>query len=183
MNICTECKNKFEVKRNSTGKFCSRSCSAKTNNRLYPKKFNLNKLRECINCDSKLKKSQSKYCSRKCSGEKPREDLIKLWLEDKDSGSDSNGTLRAVFRRYLIKEANYKCSECGWDKPNPITKTAILTVDHVDGNWKNNKFDNLKVICYNCHTLTVTFGSLNKNGMSYERLLQQRKSMAMNAKG
>ena len=77
-------------------------------------------------------------------------------------GGDKSGELRKTFRKCLLNVANNECTECGWGVPNPVTGEVILTIDHIDGNWKNNAIENLKVLCYNCHTLTPTFGSLNK---------------------
>ena len=36
-------------------------------------------------------------------------------------------------------------------------------VDHIDGDAKNNKPDNLRILCPNCHAMTSTFGNRNKN--------------------
>lgn len=48
------------------------------------------------------------------------------------------------------------------DKPNPITGKPILTISHIDGNPSNHSPNNLEILCFNCHTLTDSFGSLNK---------------------
>jgi len=169
MNKCIECGKEFKPTQHSSGKFCSHSCSAKTNNRKYPRKTNPNKIRNCLKCGKKLISSQSKFCSKTCSGEFKRDSRFKAWIAGEAAGDQAKGSLRVGLRRALLDNAGWKCSECGWDKPNPITGKPILAIDHIDGNWKNNNSSNLKVICYNCHTLTPTFGSLNKNGMSYER--------------
>ena len=56
-----------------------------------------------------------------------------------------------------------KCEKCGWGEKNPITNTTPLQIHHIDGNCKNNKEENLQLLCPNCHSLTETFGRLNKN--------------------
>lgn len=50
----------------------------------------------------------------------------------------------------------YACVECGnpgeW-RGRPIT----LQIDHVNGNWRDNRRENLRYLCPNCHALTETW--------------------------
>ena len=59
-----------------------------------------------------------------------------------------------------------KCLNCKkkTDNPkkNPITGKVPLTINHIDGNPRNNNPDNLEVLCPNCHALTPNYGALNK---------------------
>lgn len=57
-----------------------------------------------------------------------------------------------------------KCQLCGWGKVNPYTNTIPLEIHHINGNYKNNNEDNLQLLCPNCHALTETYKSHNKNG-------------------
>ena len=154
---CETCDSEFTPKRNTTGKYCSRSCSATASNSRVPRRIRTGP-KDCAVCAKPVQAGRT-HCSADCRGKAK----ILPWLKGEESGSYANGTLKKVIRYWLIEQAGNKCTECGWGKQNPILGHAILTVDHVDGNWQNNSVDNLKVLCYNCHTLTPTFGSLNWN--------------------
>lgn len=67
------------------------------------------------------------------------------------------------FKRHLIKSGllgEFKCFECGITKWN--NKPIVLELEHIDGNRNNNKKENLKLLCPNCHSQTSTFRKNNK---------------------
>jgi hypothetical protein len=43
-----------------------------------------------------------------------------------------------------------------------ITGLVPVRLDHIDGNWENNKPENLRLLCPNCDSLTETYCALNK---------------------
>lgn len=65
-------------------------------------------------------------------------------------------------RALLESGIEYKCVTCGntgvWNN-KPLT----LQVDHIDGNWRNNKKENLRFLCPCCHSQTETYGVKNKD--------------------
>ena len=140
--------------------FCNQSCAAKFNNIKQHKR--LRTINPCLNCQQD---TNGKFCSLICQAEYRSKGIIADW---------KNGTLcahtgkalmlKASIRRYLIQQANNKCSKCGWDKVNPVTKKVPLEVNHIDGDASNCTETNLEVICPNCHSLTSNFRNLNKNG-------------------
>lgn len=72
------------------------------------------------------------------------------------------------FRKCLIKNNNlgeHKCFECKngttWNN-----KPISLELEHIDGNRNNNKRQNLKWLCPNCHSQTQTYRKNNKNKIS-----------------
>jgi hypothetical protein len=62
----------------------------------------------------------------------------------------------------LLEKYNNCCQKCGWNKMNEHTKKVPLTVHHIDGDCSNSRPSNIELICPNCHSLTETYGNLNK---------------------
>lgn len=73
---------------------------------------------------------------------------------------------RNVLRRYIIKNRliPYKCSICGLTTWN--NKTISLELDHINGMNNDNRLENLRFLCPNCHSQTTTYGSRN-NKINY----------------
>lgn len=167
----TQCTNLFKPSKHSAGKYCSRSCAAIVNNSLNPKRQRTSRLYNCLNCDKPLlKSSQRKFCDSTCKSIFTIEDSINRWISGEWDGSTKLGGFSKIIRDYLLRINDNKCSksECRWGIPNPYTGKVILSIEHKDGNSSNHSYGNIELICYNCHTLTPTFGSLNKgNGRRY----------------
>lgn len=159
---CKQCQSPIPYETRNTQTFCSRSCSTIFNNLSRGHKANgahtHNLRRECKNCQKTI--MSMKYCSHKCQREYAAKLTIEMWQADKLI-VDSEYVPNAV-RRFLLDEAGHKCSVCGWDKINPTTNKCPLTIDHIDGNVKNHKRNNLRVLCPCCHSLTPTYCALNK---------------------
>ena len=121
--------------------------------------------RNCVNCNVVLKnRFKIKFCSNKCQHNHQHQLFIQKWKEGFSNGAVgvSARALSMHIRRHLIESSGEKCSECGWNRRNLITGRVPLEIDHVDGNAENNKENNLRVLCPNCHSLTPHFRNLNK---------------------
>jgi hypothetical protein len=88
----------------------------------------------CLNCNNLLrsKASKSKYCNLNCAAQYQQNAYISQWLSGKVAGQISGGTLISGYiRSYLLSQANYRCSECGWSKVNPFTNKVPLEINHI----------------------------------------------------
>lgn len=78
--------------------------------------------------------------------------------------------LRSVLRRYVINHQllPYECAICGRSEWNG--KTLSLELDHINGINNDNRLENLRFLCPNCHSQTTTYGSRNQqlNESKYE---------------
>jgi len=50
----------------------------------------------------------------------------------------------------------YACAECG-NTGQWLGRPRTLQIDHVSGNWRDSRRENLRYLCPNCHALTETW--------------------------
>jgi transposase-like protein len=55
----------------------------------------------------------------------------------------------------------YKCQKCAIDMWQG--ETIVLELDHINGNNRDHRLDNLRYLCPNCHSQTETFRGRNIN--------------------
>ena len=123
----------------------------------------------CKNCGKVLENRQSIYCSLKCMSDYTYKEYISEWKMGKKSGSRGAYSTSLHLRKYLFNKFDNKCSICGWSEKNPFTGKIPLEIDHIDGNYLNNKEENLRLLCPNCHSLTSTYKGANKGRGRSER--------------
>lgn len=95
--------------------------------------------RKVLSQKLKLSKNYIKY--------KPEEFLKENW----------NGSISPV-KNWALKNINYECKLCG-NKGFHRDLPLRLQLDHINGNPKDNRKENLRWLCPNCHTQMDTYGS------------------------
>lgn len=151
---CKQCTASF-MRKDLRQEFCSRSCSATFHN--AGKRRHGFQSPKCISCES-LSSNKSGYCTKACR----QNHEIELWLDGKLDGHQKYKHA-AYVQRYLEQRSRKVCEmpDCTEQRVRDNGR-HILQVDHIDGNWRNNKPENLRLICPSCHALTDTFAGYNK---------------------
>lgn len=187
---CLCCGKEFSFEKRNN-KFCNSSCAAKYNNykrgalssetkskiskSLKKEEYSnevINEIKKnfekiCLMCGSPSGKKD--FCSLQCRNAYVRNLKIKEWIEGKSNPQRGVGQLPEYIKEYLNTIHRYKCEKCGWGEKNPITGKVPLQIHHIDGDCTNNRFENLQILCPNCHSLTETYGSLNKVSKRFHR--------------
>ncbi len=118
--------------------------------------------KKCHNCQKETTRPTYKYCSNLCQLEYQYLNYIFEWQSGKIQGLQGLGIVSNHIKRYLRKKFGDKCCLCHWAEINVKTGQVPLVADHIDGNWRNNLEDNLRLICPNCDSLTSTYSGLNR---------------------
>lgn len=82
--------------------------------------------------------------------------LSEVLVEDSTYQS-TNSLKKRLYSEGLAKRECYSCGISEW-----LGKPAPLALDHINGVRSDNRIENLRILCYNCHGQTETFGSKNK---------------------
>ena len=86
---------------------------------------------------------------------------VEKWVSDPTLNPFQEGG-SSLIKRALIFLRGEKCERCGWRERNVFTNRIPLQRHHIDGNDHNNRPENLKLLCPNCHALTENWGARNR---------------------
>lgn len=118
---------------------------------------------ECPGClrPFKPRTSTQRYCRSGCAALYTSRIKLEKWLAgEHDLAQSADGSLLDWARRYLMEEVQYACSKCRWSELS-ANGTIPLEIDHIDGNWRNSAYSNLRVLCPNCHARTANYKVYN----------------------
>lgn len=107
------------------------------------------------------------------------------WTDEEifcENSKVSQNKLRKRFKQ--LNTVPYQCNVCGLP-PIWNDKPLVLTLDHINGKHKDNRFENLQWVCPNCDRQSDTYGYRNKKNLekfivlhdgNYEHNSQQNKN-------
>ena len=166
MKVCP----KYNAQHEKSGIYCCRSCA---NSRVFSDTAIEKKRNKSLNFWSQFNESARKEFNKEKIAKYDRELADKKGTETRlqQSWSRPHHEMgHGSVRKRLLHERNYTCEKCGIGNEYN-GKPLSLELDHIDGNSKNNKIENLRILCPNCHSQTPTHRSKN---IKYKRLLAEK---------
>jgi hypothetical protein len=140
---------------NAIKKGATKYCSIRCMQQAHPKKPR----GSCLNrCGASLNQNADQYCSFYCMHAHRYACRARTFILQGGINGHVPGQFLARVLRDIYGE---RCARCGWAQRHVKTGKVPVEVEHVDGNWENNRLDNLTLLCPNCHALTPTFRALN----------------------
>ena len=130
--------------------------------------------KKCLACKRETARAGYIYCSNACQSVYKYKTYIDKWKKEEELGLIATGVVSGHVKRYLREKFGDKCCLCSWAEVNLSTGKVPVVADHIDGNWRNNTEENLRLLCPNCDSLTPTYAALNKGRGRRVRPLSRR---------
>lgn len=146
--VCSQCKvNKHKTRYNT------RVCTNNGKQYKYLKS-------KCKDCSSFIQTSKYQYNICDCGRKKTKKSKTCQLCTRKSSLeklTSRNGIKRRVIQDNLVV---YECQICH-NKGEHLGKPLSLHLDHINGDSKDNRLENLRFLCPNCHSQTDTYCGKN----------------------
>ena len=147
---CDKCDKEFTSYRALNGHM---RMHGKSKGKLIPKRSTKTfKCKECNKINKQNVRSHKQFCNSQCSTNYTWKKKHLPRILEGVAGPTSVKT-------YLIKTYGDKCSQCGISEWQG--QKLSIQLDHIDGDSDNNKLENCRLLCPNCHSLTPTFSGKN----------------------
>jgi hypothetical protein len=168
-HICECCGNSHYGSYGS-GRFCASKCARKFSTTGQNKRVEINN-KISLTVKTKLSNPEYKkewmnkrkgFFTGKLSpeAEKNKIEAIKRYWNNYWKGIKIEEMTIDGIKKLLMKEQESKCFTCGLESVWNGYK-LVLQLHHKDGNSKNNKRENICLLCPNCHSQTDTFSWKN----------------------
>jgi 5-methylcytosine-specific restriction endonuclease McrA len=156
MKVCPKCDTPHDNK----GIFCCRSCANSRNfspDAIKKKAESNKKFWSSLSLEQRKDIQQErskKYDFEEQQRRAQETKILKSWNRPHEEMG------HGAVRRRLLAESGYTCNECNLG-PVWQGKPLALELDHIDGNRTNNRRENLRILCPNCHAQTPTYRAKN----------------------
>ena len=110
----------------------------------------------CKNCSKEFIKGRNTtgtYCSLPCTFESQKKERRENFLEGKMVN-------RGLMKQHMVDIHSWQCMCC--KNTEWLGVPIPLELDHIDGNAGDNRPENLRLLCPNCHAQTPTHKAKNK---------------------